>query len=277
VSADLVRARDLDEALALLAERRDIVPLAGGTDVMTTVRRDDNRTFLDLSRIDALRTFGIGSEGLEIGALVTYRDLLDEPAVCEDWPCLAEAARATGAPTIQNRGTLGGNLANASPAADTPPALLAYDARVVLASVAGRRELPIDAFFVAYRKTALRPGELLVSIRVPHRDRGIHLFRKVAGRRAQAIAKVTVALWALTDGSEIVELATGFAAMGPIPLRARHLEADILGRPLADLTSYDPAPALARDLAPIDDLRSTARYRARVAANIVRRFLEQLD
>jgi CO/xanthine dehydrogenase FAD-binding subunit len=274
MSGELLHPRNLDQALALLAKRPDLVPLAGGTDIMAALPSE--RDFMDLSQIQSLRTLGIGSDGLEIGALVTYRDLLDEPAVCEDWPNLAQAAHVTGAPTIQNRGTVGGNLAHASPAADTPPALLSYDARVILASAGGRREIPIDSFFLAYRKTVLRPGELIISVRVPHRDRGFHLFRKIAGRRAQAISKVTVALWALADESSITEISTGFGAVGPTPLRARHLEADLLGRPLAEFASYDPSPALARDLAPIDDLRSTARYRARVASNVVRQFLEGL-
>lgn len=147
---------------------------------------------------------------------------------------------------------------------------------MVLASLSGRRELPLDSFFLAYRKTALLPGELVTGLRIPHRDGGLHHFRKVAGRRAQAIAKITIALWALSDGTSVTEIGSGFGAVGPTPLRARNLEADLLGRYLGELATYDPAPALARDLAPIDDMRSTAHYRARVATNVVRQFLEQL-
>ena len=183
---------------------------------------------------------------------------------------LAAAARETGSVAIQNRGTLGGNLANASPAADSPPVLLAYDAEVELWSETGRRVVPYETFHRGYKQTALREGEWIASVLVPRRGAGPdgawrERFRKVGARRAQAIAKLSLAAMARVEDGVLRQLRLAFGSMGPVPLRCRRMEAAIL--------AGHPPPL--DELTPVDDLRSTAAYRLRVARNLLETFLRE--
>jgi CO/xanthine dehydrogenase FAD-binding subunit len=191
-------------------------------------------------------------------------------------PNLVQSARVTGAVAIQNRGTLGGNLVNGSPAADTPPSLLAYAAQVELTGLGGSRWVPVDAFHTGYKQTVMAPGELLTRIRVPEPPPGFHFYRKVGTRAAQAVAKVCLAAYVRVEAGLVQECRIGLGSVAPVPTRARAAEAAILGRPLDGLPVAQARAALMADISPIDDIRSTAHYRRTVAGNVLAQALTEL-
>lgn len=266
---NVLRPSSLDEACRAMADATGDdrpVPLAGGTDLM--VRWPENldareRTYLDLWGIDELRGVRLGSETLELGALATYWQVIADRDVAAAFPLLERAARTVGAIQIQSRGTWAGNVANGSPAADGVPVLMAYGARVVLASTGGRREVPLDAIYLGYRELDARPDELIAAIRVPRRERTLERFVKVGSRRAQAIAKVGLAVThEAGDGWRVVA-----ASVAPTVRRCPTIE-----RLLADDVpehAEDLLPAIREDVEPIDDVRSTAEYRERVLARVL--------
>src|SRR5258706_14703271 len=198
----------LAEAYAILAEStldEPIIPIAGGTDVMPRITGEVGEPpgrMIDLSRIDGLRGIAVDGAAVIIGAATTYTDIRRSDACREHLPALVEAAATIGAAQIQNRGTLGGNIANASPAGDTLPVLLALDSAIVVGSTRGERTIPADAFWIAYRRTALAPDELILRVRIPVAGGREARFRKIGTRRAQAISKVVLALaWRESGGS----------------------------------------------------------------------------
>jgi CO/xanthine dehydrogenase FAD-binding subunit len=276
---------DLGEAYALLAEA-PARPIAGGTDLMVALTGELGEPpdrVLDLWRLDALRGIAIDGDAISLGALTTYTEIRRSPLCREHLPVLVEAAATIGAAQIQNRGTIGGNVANASPAGDTLPVLLAADAVFVLGSARGERTVAAGDFWPAYRRTALAPDELLLRIRIPLLAGREMRFRKVGTRRAQAISKVVIALgW--RDGSAgepfapaspwtDVRLALGSVAATPI--RATTTEAALEGRPPTPETADRAAETLAAELHPIDDVRSTAEYRRLVAARVLHRLIRE--
>jgi CO/xanthine dehydrogenase FAD-binding subunit len=269
----------LREALELLhAEPGRWRPLAGGTDLMVPFaagRLGDTR-FLSLHRLDELRAIEADPEGITFGALVTYTQVRAHPQVRLHLPNLVSSAQVTGAVAIQNRGTLGGNLANGSPAADTPPSLLAYAARVELTGSGGSRWVEYADFHTGYKRNLLAPDELLTRIRVPLPGPGFHFYRKVGTRAAQAVAKVCLAAFARVEDGRVREFRVGLGSLAPVPLRARSVEAAILGRALDDLPLAAAREALQADISPIDDIRSSAGYRRTVAGNVLVRALTGL-
>src|SRR5262245_34892617 len=267
--------RHLFEAYERLASG-PIRPIAGGTDVMVSITGELGpipERMLDLSRIDALRGITMDAGALVLGARTTYTEIRRSALCREHLPALVEAAATIGAAQIQNRGTIGGNIANASPAGDTLPVLLAADATILVGGQRGEREVPASEFFVDYRKTALAPDELILHVTFPVVQGRILRFRKVGTRRAQAISKVVMALaWRDgPDGWSGVRLALGSVAATPI--RARATEEVLEGaRPTPEVADR-AAETLAGELRPIDDVRSTADYRRTVAARILHRLL----
>jgi xanthine dehydrogenase small subunit len=266
--------RTLADAFALLAEggRR---PLAGGTDAL--VERSAGVAsvgrYLDLSALAELRGIRVEDGTLVLGAATTYAELRRSALVAEHAPVLAAMAAEVGAAQIQNRGTLGGNLATASPAGDSLPVLLALDADIVVGGPRGERSIPAAAFFPAYRRTALAAGELILRIAVPIRPDRTVAFRKVGTRRAQAISLVVLAVaWREENGAwRDVRVALGSVAATPI--RARATEAALEGAaPTAEVAAV-AAATLEAEIAPIDDVRSTAEYRRAVAGRILHRIL----
>jgi xanthine dehydrogenase small subunit len=234
---------------------------------------------LDLSRVAELHGVRRDGGALVIGAATTYADLLRDPDVARDLPCLHAAVRTVGAPAIQSLGTLGGNLVNGSPGADAVPPLLALGARVRLVSCAGEREVAADAFFTGYRATVRRPDEIVAAIVVPAPAAGTRQsFRKAGTRRAQAIAKVNLAACARVENGVLrgVRLAAG--SVGPTVVLLRKAMTLLEGGRVADLERLaDAAAAAARDeVTPIDDVRSTEEYRREVAGNLVARFVRSL-
>jgi len=259
----LLQPRSLDEALRRLRDEGPLVPLAGGTDLYVGFHFDTipGRRFLDLQglrELDGVRRHG---ETLVIGALATYTDLIRSPLVRRRLPILAEASRWIGSPQIQNRGTLGGNIANASPAGDTLPVLAAAEATVVLRRVDGERRVPFGSFYTGYRQTVMRPDELIVAVEVP-RVEGRQWFRKVGTRAAQAISKVVMA----AVRAPRPRIALGSVA--PTVVRVPRTEAVLAGGG----TLAEAQAILMDEIQPIDDLRSTAAYRRRVSANLLAQF-----
>ena len=277
---DLRVVATLADALALLAAEPDVwTPIAGGTDLMVVhnAGRLKATRFLDLSRLAELR--GITEEGecLAFGALTSFSEVREHPAVHQHFPNLVKSARVTGALAIQNRGTLGGNIVNASPAADTPPSLLAYGAELELVSPRGRRRVAYDRFHLGYKQMDLAPDELVARILLPKpAGRSFHYFRKVGTRQAQAIAKVCLAAHARVENGVLAELRIGLGAVAPVPARARHAEAALIGRPVANLPVAAAREALLNDMSPIDDIRASAHYRSVVTQNVLGHMLREL-
>ncbi|HEV8280979.1 MAG TPA: FAD binding domain-containing protein [Candidatus Limnocylindrales bacterium] len=275
--------RDLDAAYAALAAGTadgSVRPIAGGTDLMVALTGELGpapSSLVDLWAIDALRGMAIEGDAISLGALTTYTDIRRSALCREHIPALVEAAATIGAAQIQNRGTLGGNIANASPAGDTLPVLLAADAVIVVGSERGEREVRADAFWTGYRQTALGHDELILRIRIPLvADREMR-FRKVGTRRAQSISKVVMAVaWrsgehAGTGLWRDVRVALGSVAATPI--RAAAAEDALESHAPTPETADAAAGALAAELNPIDDVRSTAEYRRIVAARVLHRIV----
>jgi len=250
-------------------------PLAGGTDVMVLLSAGKlaHARWVDVWGIDELRGIEVRDDAIVLGALTTYTDVRRHEVVARELPMLVQAASETGGIAIQNRGTLGGNIANASPAADSPPALLAYGAELVLASRTGTRRVPYADFHTGYKQTVARPGEIIASVVVPRAqagDRRVHFYRKVGPRRAQAISKVCFAGCADLRGGRLHAVRIALGGVAPIVVRAREAEKALLAGESADRV----CEALGAAISPIDDVRSTARYRRRVALNLVRDFMQ---
>jgi CO/xanthine dehydrogenase FAD-binding subunit len=226
------------------------------------------RRWVDLWGLDELRGIEVRDDAIVLGALTTYMDVRRHPVASTELAMLAQAARETGGVAIQNRGTLGGNIANASPAADSPPALLAYGAEVELVSSRGVRRVPYASFHTGYKQTAAAPSELVARVIVPRADR-VCLYRKVGPRRAQAISKVCFAGCVERRAGSVTAVRIALGGVAPVPLRVPAVEqAIVAGEPLARVLQ-----ALDGAIAPIDDVRSTSRYRRRVAANLLGEFL----
>lgn len=279
VEPPVASPRSLDAAYAALGEA-PARPIAGGTDLMVALSGElgePPERVLDLWRLDELRGIAIDGNVVSIGALTTYTDIRRSAVCREHLPALVDAAATIGAAQIQNRGTLGGNIASASPAGDTLPVLLALDAVIVCGSARGERSVPAVAFWTGYRETALAADELIVRIRVPLAAGRETRFRKVGTRRAQSISKVVMALSYRDAGPAApwsdVRLALGSVA--PTPIRASGTEAALEGRPPTPETADRAAEILAAELHPIDDVRSTAEYRRLVAARVLHRLIRQ--
>lgn len=260
---ELLQPRTLAEALAMLRDEGPLVPCAGGTDIYVGLNfgTEAASRFLDLGRLAPLRRIALRGDRLVLGALATYTALRRSRHVRDRLPMLAAAAREVGGIQIQNRGTLGGNVGNGSPAGDTLPVLLAAKAVIVLRSAAGERRVPIGDYYTGYRASVRRPDELIVAVEVPPVE-GRQWFRKVGTRAAQAISKVVMA----GVRGDAVRLAVGSVA--PTVVRLPRTEAALGSGASID----DAVRTLDGEIAPIDDLRSTADYRRRVTGNLLRRF-----
>jgi xanthine dehydrogenase small subunit len=279
VEPPVVSPSSLAGAYALLTEG-PITPIAGGTDLMVALTGELGEPparMLDLWSLDELRGIELDGDALVLGALTTYAEIRRSTLCREHLPALVEAAATIGAAQIQNRGTIGGNAVNASPAGDTLPVMLALDATLVCGSSRGEREVPATAFWPAYRRTALAPDELLVRIRFPLAAGREARFRKIGTRRAQSISKVVLALSYRANGNggpwSDVRLALGSVA--PTPIRASATEAALEGRLPTPETADRAVKTLAAELEPIDDVRSTAEYRRLVAARVLHRLIRE--
>lgn len=274
---DLQAPRTLEDALAVLArEPGQWRPFAGGTDLMVLLEAGTlpPSKYLSLWQLRELRGITVNDDEAVVGALTTYSDVLRSDVLSAEFPLMGLAAGETGGVATQNRGTIGGNIANASPAADTPPALLVYDAALDLVSVRGVRRVAYDRFHLGYKQMDLAPDELIQSIRLPRRrSPWRHGWRKVGTRRAQAISKVCFAAAIDVAGPAVRDIRIAFGSVAPTPVRAARAEAAMRGRTIDAESIKLSCDALAGDISPIDDLRSTANYRLTVARNLLEQFL----
>lgn len=271
-----IRPATLAEALCARAEHPELVVLCGGTDLLVaSSKRPEPAGVIDLFGLEPLTGVRMGDDGaIVIGAATTYADIIHSEITSRELPALVAAAREIGALQIQARGTIGGNIATSSPVGDSLPVLLALDAAIEVASPAGRRIIPYSQFCTGYRMIALARDELIVRVHVPPRSLGlIQAWRKVGPRKAQSISKVMVAIAARMDAGRIAEIRIGLGAVADRPVRARATEAAVLGQVPGEQAADAARAALAGEITPIDDVRSTARYRLRVAQNIVAAFV----
>jgi len=254
-------------------------PFAGGTDLMVLLEAGKlpQDRFLSIWKLPELRGIEMTPSHVTLGALTTYSEVRRHEVLACEFPLLCRAAAETGSIATQNRGTLGGNIANASPAADSPPALLVYDAELELISARGSRWVPFHGFWKDYKKLEMRDDELIRSIRLPRdKNEWTQFYRKVGTRRAQAISKVCFAGAALHESGKIAEVRISLGSVAPIVLRAVETEKILRGEKLTPAVVRAAEQTLAREIVPIDDIRSTARYRLHVAQNLLREFCEVL-
>jgi CO/xanthine dehydrogenase FAD-binding subunit len=271
----VVSPRTLEEALEVLASA-DVRPIAGGTDLMVQITGElgpPPERMLDIWHLDELRGISIDNGQLHIGALATYTEIRNSQLVRDNVAALAECAATIGAAQIQNRGTIGGNIVNASPAGDTLPVLLATDAEIVLHSATGQRTVPATEFWPSYRVTARQGDELVVAVRIPLPVGRQVRFRKVGTRRAQAISKVMLALAWREDGGVWRDVRVGVGSVAATPVRARATESVLEGAAPRETTADHASATIAGEVHPIDDVRSTADYRRVVTARILHRML----
>jgi xanthine dehydrogenase small subunit len=273
--------QSLAEAYAILAERAGTVKIiAGGTDLMVLMnaRLLDAAEFLDIWRLDELR--GVTDEGdlLRIGALATYTELIKSPLIQNHAPALVAASRTIGAIQIQNRGTIGGNIVNASPAGDSLPVLAAYDGEVEIGSLRSTRKIPFNNFYIGYRSTVLETDEMVLAVRIPKlKDGESDFFWKVGTRRAQAISKSVMASKALITDGVIQSISVSVGSVAPTVIRAPMTEQILSGKQLSPALIKEASESVANEISPITDLRSTEHYRRTVTGNVLAKFLRQLS
>jgi len=278
-SYELISTGSLAEALDVLEQNNGKwKPFAGGTDLMVLLEAGKlpHKNYLNIWNLSELRGIEVSDAYVSLGALTTYTEVHNHEILRAEFPMLCQAAKETGGIAIQNRGTLGGNIVNASPAADSPPALLAYDAELELVSKHGERRVPYLKFHTGYKQMDIRPDELLRAIRLPRAPNQLtQYYRKVGTRKAQAISKVCfAAVGSMNDGKiESVRIALG--SIAPIPLRCVQTERALRNQTIDSLAAA--REALASEISPIDDLRSTRDYRLRVSLNLLEDFINELS
>jgi len=277
---DLVAPGNLYAVVALLADEPGVwLPVAGGTDLMVLFAAGTlaARRLVSIWNLPELRQIEVFAHEIRIGAGCTYTDLREHVIVRQEFSLLASAAAWTGGIANQNRGTLGGNIVNASPAADSLPALLVYEAELILVSARGERRIPYRIFHTGYKKMELRSDELIRSVCLPRRFANYFPYaRKAGARNAQAISKVCIAALGRLTGGAIEDVRIALGSVAPVPLRLPETERLLIGKTVAPSLLDAARKAASAEIQPIDDIRSTARYRAAVAANLVAEFLGKL-
>jgi CO/xanthine dehydrogenase FAD-binding subunit len=279
-SYQLISPASLGEALdALARDHGTWKPFAGGTDLMVLLEAGKlpHQNYVNIWNLTELRGIEVDDDFVTLGALTTYTEVQEHPVLRAEFPMLCQAAKETGGIAIQNRGTLGGNIVNASPAADSPPALLAYEAELEFASKRGERRIQYSKFHTGYKQMDIAPDELLRAIRLPRITEPLrHYYRKVGTRKAQAISKVCFAGVARTLENRIVDVRIALGSVAPIPIRCHRTEQALENKLLTNEAIADALQTLAAEIAPIDDVRSTKNYRLRVSLNLLQDFLLEL-
>jgi len=270
----------LNDPFDILSERRGPIELiAGGTDLMVLMNAHQLEApeFLDIWKVDELRGVTEEENALRIGALTTYTQLIRSKAVQRFVPSLVSSSRTIGAVQIQNRGTLGGNIVNASPAGDTLPVLAAYDAELEVGSARGIRTVRFNEFYTGYRATVLEPDELLISVRIPKlREDERDFFCKVGTRRAQAISKTVLATRVRMTGKVLEKISIGVGSVAPTVVRVTQAERLLNGSTVSPKVIEEARQMIALEISPITDLRSTEHYRRTVTSNVLARLLNEL-
>lgn len=278
---NLINPKNLDAALNLLAnEPKKWKAFAGGTDLMVLLEFDklDHYNFINLWDFEELRFFEEKPDYIRLGALSTYSAIKNNKTIKEQYPLLVSAASLTAARGIQNRGTIGGNIVNASPAADTSPVLLAYNAELELISKGGTRSIPYKNFHLDYKKTELKENELLFAVKIPCPSlKAKQYFRKVGPRKAMTISKLCLAALAIYENKELSNISIAVGSLAPKPLKCEKTEALLNGKKLDTSLIKKAKSILKEEISPIDDIRSTKEYRETVAANLLEEFLIQIE
>jgi len=267
---ELILPATLDEALDVVArDNGQWKPFAGGTDLMVLLEAGKlpHKNYVNIWNLKELRGIKVTDDQVILGALTTYTEVQNHPVLQTEFPMLGEAARETGGIAIQNRGTLGGNIVNASPAADSPPVLLAYDAELELISKTGERRVAYSSFHRGYKQMDIRPDELLRAIRLPRSTGGLtHYYRQVGTRTATG--KIA--------HDRVSDLRIALGSVAPIPLRCFETERALLNQPLNNDSQEAAASTFAKEISPIDDIRSSRDYRLQVSINLLNDFLTRL-
>jgi putative cofactor-binding repeat protein len=278
---ELVAPRSLQGAVGLLARNPgEWLPIAGGTDIMVqyAAGKLHSRKLVSIWNLPELRSIEVLADEIRVGAGCTYTQIREHEMLGREFPMLASSARWTGGIANQNRGTLGGNIVNASPAADSLPALLVYDTELILVSVRGERRISYAGFHTDYKKTKLAPDELIQAVCLPRRFSGyVCHARKVGSRTAQAISKVCIAALGRVAGKRIEDVRIALGSVAPVPLRLSETERVVRGKAIDEALVSLASKTAAEEIRPIDDIRSTAKYRAAVTGNLVAEFLNLLS
>lgn len=277
---ELVAPGSLEEVVAMLGNEPGVwLPIAGGTDVMVLYGAGTLRTrkLVSIWNLPELRGIEESPDEIAIGSASTYTDLRRYAGIVKEFSLLARAASWTGGIANQNRGTLGGNIANASPAADSLPALLVYDAELTLISIRGERRVAYRGFHTGYKKTVMAADEVIRTIHLKKKFAGCFAYtRKVGARQSQAIAKVNIAALGRLANGAIKDVHIALGSVAPVPIRLDRLERALIGKRVQLLSLEDLRRQVVEEIATIDDIRSTARYRAAVAGNLIVEFLQRL-
>jgi CO/xanthine dehydrogenase FAD-binding subunit len=276
----LIAPGSLSAVLELMAREPGAwTPIAGGTELMVafSAGRLTQPKLVSLWGISELRFIDTNPDSIVIGAGTTFFELRNHKVLSAELPLIAKASAWIGSIANQTRATIGGNLVNGSPAADSSPALLVYDAEIELVSVRGSRRIPYAEFHTGYKSNIMSADELLYAVHLPRRFQRHHTYlRKVGTRRAMAISKVALAATALIENNIVSEIRLAAASLAPYPARLFKTEAAIQGRPLTPETLLAARRELLAEAKPIDDIRSTANYRRQVAANLLDEFIFEL-
>jgi CO/xanthine dehydrogenase FAD-binding subunit len=277
---ELVAPGSLQRVVSLLAAEPGVwLPIAGGTDVMVQYAAGtlSARKLVSLWNLPELRRIDVSENEVRIGAGCTYADLRQHEILGREFPLLTNAARWTGGIANQNRGTLGGNIVNASPAADSLPALLVYEADLILISTRGERRVKYLDFHTGYKKTQLRTDELIRTVCLSRRFAGyLSYSRKVGARNAQAISKVCIAALGQIEQGVVEDIRIAVGSVAPVPLRLSQTERVVKGQSIDSALMLRARRTAIEEIRPIDDIRSTAAYRAAVSGNLVAEFLQKL-
>lgn len=279
VDYELVAPKSLSAVVSLLAEQPgQWLPIAGGTDVMVQYAAGKlaPRKLVSLWNLPELRRIGVSDDEISIGSGCTYTDLRRHEVVDREFPLLASAARWTGGIANQNRGTLGGNIVNASPAADSLPALLVYEAELILVCARGERRVRHLDFHTGYKQTLLAADELIRAVCLRRLAGYLTYARKVGARNAQAISKVCVAALGRVSGDVIEDVRIAVGSVAPVPMRLQKTEQLLRGKTIDAALLQRACETAMGEVRPIDDIRSTARYRAAVVGNLVAEFLRKM-
>jgi CO/xanthine dehydrogenase FAD-binding subunit len=273
---ELRAPRTLSDALDLLSQSENWRPIAGGTDLMVLFNAGKLpfRRLVSIQDLAELRDIEILDATVIVGAAVTYSEIRSHPVLQSEFPLLCQAASWTGGTATQNRGTLGGNIANASPAADSAPMLLVYDAEIELTSTRGVRWLPYTNFHIAYKTVQMEPNELITRIRLRRPARNLLQYaRKIGTRKAQAISKVCFASACECDNGALHNVRIAVGSVAPTPLRCFQTENILEDRLLTAHVIAEAKQVLCREIRPITDIRSSSRYRSQVTMNLLGEFL----
>ena len=271
---EYIRVSELDEALRLLSRKEDVRVLAGGTDLVVDMKigRYRPKTVIDISGIKDLRYIVDEGDKIRIGALTRMQDIVESPVIREKLPVLAEAVSMLGSWQIRNMATVGGNLCNASPAADSAPPLLVHEARIKLTSIEGTREIPITEFFVGPRKTVMYKTELLQEIIVPY-DADFaksYSYVKVGRRNSFTLSVVAIATVLKIRDGVFEDVRIALNAVAPTPVRARSVESFLKGREVGSEVIEKASELVLKDILPISDVRASAEYRKHISKVLVK-------